>query len=58
MAPNYNTYEEKIKRAKGRTFTMEEARQFERDMLTSPTGTTSSYQWVGAKTKRPIAFSY
>lgn len=58
MAPSYETYQEKIKRAKGRTFTMSEARQFERDMLKSPTGTTSNYQWVDAKTRQPIAFIY
>jgi hypothetical protein len=57
MAPNYDTYEEKIKRAKGKTFTMSEARQFERDMLNSPTGAIN-YQWVDSKTKQPIVFSY
>jgi len=58
MAPSYNIYEEKIKKAKGSIFTINEARQFERDMLNSPTGTTNSYRWVDAKTKSPINFSY
>lgn len=58
MAPSYDIYEDKIKNAKGRVFTMHEARQFERDMLTSPTGTSLRYRWVDSKTKQPIAFSY
>lgn len=57
MASNYSTNKEKIKQAKGQTFTIEQAREFERDMLKYPT-LTNFYKWVDVRTKEPVGFSF
>jgi hypothetical protein len=57
MCEDYNIHK-KIKRVKGVEFTLAEAIQFERDMISSPTGSSLNYQWISVNTNMPINFSY